>query len=469
MRSYFRCLFGLVTILLSASCSDAQWVRVSDGKISVYTQEDPTQAVPLISGFSNLRSALAQTSIFHVDETVPLKVIAFHSDKEFNQYRLNSGSCAFFQQTRRGEYVVLDMSAGHQEISSHEFTHFVIAHSGVTLPLWMNEGVADFYSTFHISGDRVTFGRAVSGRLTILRSETWLPLESLFQISTSSSYYSDPTRMALFYSESWALTHMLLVSPEYGPRFGDFVQALNKGHDSAESFKMVYNKTPAQVQEDLHGYLDQQHLPVMEMQLAKPLVIAATFQQAVSSAEMDLTLADLTANNAQTQAELESRLSNASAEAEESLGYMALRQGKDADARNHFQKAVDRHSSDATAYFYLAHLKHEAGAPSGEVIPLLNQALTLKPDLGDARLELALLAASDGNFEQALDALHKVGSLRPENAYTAIYTEAYCDAQLEKFDEAKAAAQRALSLTTKERDRAEVAELLSHIQQQESQ
>jgi tetratricopeptide (TPR) repeat protein len=461
---------GLFAISLTAYCSDARWVRVSDGKISVYTQEDPSAAVPLIAGFSRLRSALAQTSIFRVDEGAPLKVIAFHSDKEFNQYRLNAGSCAFFQQTRRSEYVVLeDMAAGHKEVSAHEFIHFVLAHSGVTLPLWMNEGVADFYSTFQISGDRVTFGRSVSGRLPILRSETWLPLEALFQISTSSSYYSDPTRMALFYSESWALAHMLLVSPDYSAHFADFVQAVHQNHDSAESFKMVYNKTPAQVQEDLRGYLDRQHLPVIEMQLTKPLVVTATSQAAVTSAEMDLTLSDLTPNNSQTQAALENRLSNAGTEAEESLGYMALRQGKNADARNHFQKAVERHSADATVYFYLAHLNHEAGAPSSQVIPLLNQALTLKPDLGDARLELALVATGDGNFEQALEALHNLDSLRPENAYTAVYTEAYCDAQLDKFEEATATARHALALTTKERDRSEVAELLNYIHQQTSQ
>ena len=315
----------------------------------------------------------------------------------------------------------------------------------------------------------MTFGRSVSGRLPILRSETWLPLESLFQISTSSSYYSDPSKMALFYSESWALAHMLLVSPEYSPHFADFVQALNKDHNSAESFKLVYDKTPAQVQEDLREYLDRQHLPVIEIQLTKPFLSAITSQSVVTSAEMDLTLSDLTPNNLQTQAALENRLSNASAEAEESLGYLALRQGKNADARVHFQKAVDRHSSDATAYFYLAHLNHEAGAPSGQVLPLLDQALALKPDLGDARLELALVATSEGNFEQALVALQKLDSLRPENAYTAVYTEAYCYAQLEKFEEATATARRALSLITKERDRAEVAELMNYIQQRKSQ
>jgi len=186
---------------------DAGWIRVSDGNISVYTQGDPAQAVPLIATFSQLRSALAQTGVFHVDESATLKVIAFHYEKEFNQYRLNLGACAFFQQTRRGEYVVLqDLEPSHRNVSAHEFTHFLLAHVGVTLPLWLNEGLADFYSTFEIaqdiSGDKVTFGRPVVGRQAILRSYPWLPLDNLFRISTSSSYYSEPEQMALFYSES---------------------------------------------------------------------------------------------------------------------------------------------------------------------------------------------------------------------------------------------------------------------------
>lgn len=459
----------------SSPLNAAPWSRVTEGTLSVYTQVNPAQASALLHSFAQLRNALAQASAFQVNQTANLRIIAFQTEKDFNQYRLNSGSCAFYQQTRRGEYVVLqDLDLQHREVSSHEFTHFVLAHSGLTLPLWLNEGLADFYSTFQVSGDHVTFGRSERGRLAILRSSGWLPFNALFDVSTHSSYYSDPERMALFYSESWGLAHMLLASPDYGARFPYFLRALNDGHTTAESFQLTYNKTVAQVQDDLREYVDRQHLPLIEAQL--PTVYNAALPvstQAISNAEMDIALADLTATNPNTLASVERRLATASnqlpgAEAEESLGYIALRQGRSDEARAHFQAAVDRHTTDPNVIFYLAHLEHAAGVASGQVVPLLERALELNPDLSDAQLELALVATSDGNFDKAVAALKQIRQLRPENAYAAAYTEAYCYAHMDKAAEARAAAHRAQTLAGSDRDRAEVSELFDFIQQESS-
>ena len=164
--------------------TNTPWVRVSEGPIAVYTQGSAPPAAALIHSFAQLRNALAQASTFHLNETANLKIIVFRTEKEFNQYRLNSGSCAFYQQTGRSEYIVLqDLDSQHRDVSSHEFTHFVLAHSGLTLPLWLNEGLADFYSTFQVAGDHVVFGRAVFGRLSILHSGSLLSLNNLFDVS----------------------------------------------------------------------------------------------------------------------------------------------------------------------------------------------------------------------------------------------------------------------------------------------
>ena len=474
------CRFIITTALVGYGLAaespliDKPWQRLSDGTISVYTQTDSVQAASILRSFADLRSALVQTSIFKVNETVALKVIAFNSDKDFNQYRLNSTSCAFYQETSRSDYIVLqDLSPGYREVSAHEFTHFVIAHSGVNLPLWLNEGLADFYSTYQqISTDRVKFGAPVSGRLSILQDQPWLPLENLFQFATTASFNADPGRMLMFYSESWALTHMLMVSTAYAPHFADFVRALDEGHSGADSALLAYGKTPRQMSSELAAYLASPQLPFIEAQIrSRPMNLRSTLSN-VSNAEMDVTLSDLIPNNSTTQATLERRLVSAaiqlpdSAEAEESLGYLALRQGKDTQARMHFQLAVDRHSNDANVFFYLAHLNREAGVSADQVLALLSSALALNPDLNDARLELALAAAEDSKFEIAIQAFQKLATPRPENAYAAAYMEAYCYAHLNRFSEAQAAARRATSLAKGNRDRAQVSELIDFISHQ---
>ena len=467
----------LVLLLLGVSISahGATWSRVVDGPFTVFTQGDPAQATALMHSFAQLRNALSQVSPLHATASENLKIIVFQSEKEFNRFRLNPGSCAFYQQTSRGEYVVLqDQDTRRREVSTHEFTHFVVAHSGFTLPLWLNEGLADFYSTFRINGDGdyVTFGRSVSGRLAVLQNSTWLPLNNLFDVSPASPYYSNPERMLLFYSESWALAHMLIAAPEYADRFPNFLRSVSESHNTSESLRAVYNKSLAQIKDDLHEYLDRQHLPLIEAHLASVYSpIAAYSVASVSDAEMEITLSDLSVTHPDAQADLQTRLTVAAsqlpnnAEAAEALGYLALRQGKSSEARAQFQLAVDRHSSNPNTMFYLAHLNHAAGSPSSQVVPLLERALELNPELSDARLELALVATADGNFDQALEALRKLTKPRAENAYAIAYTEAYCFAHIEDLSAARAAARRAQTLAANDRDRAEVSELLEYIEQ----
>jgi Flp pilus assembly protein TadD len=214
-------------------------------------------------------------------------------------------------------------------------------------------------------------------------------------------------------------------------------------------------------------------LPVVEARLTS--VNSAPSQTIVlkpSNAEIDIALADLAVTNPNMRPNLETRLASAAnqlpddPEAEEALGYLALRQGRSSEARVHFQLAVDRHSSDPNVSFYLAHLEHETGAPSSQVIPLLERALTLKPDLSEARLELGLIAASDGSFTKALEALRHLTGLRPANAYAAAYTAAYCYAHIAKFSEACIAARQAQTLAQNDHDRAANSELINYINQE---
>jgi tetratricopeptide (TPR) repeat protein len=277
----------------------------------------------------------------------------------------------------------------------------------------------------------------------------------------------------MFYSESWALAHMLVAGPGYSDRFPNFFRALAEGHTAAESLLLIYNKTLPQIQEDLQSYVAHAPLPLVQARIQPlPAPAAQLASLSVPGTEIDIALADLSLTNPNTQASLESRLASASnqpnggPEAEEALGYLAIRQGKMDEARTHFRRAVDRQSSDPQVLFYLAHLDRDAGVPSDQVTPLLERALTLKPDLSDARLELALVATSDGKYDDALAALQKLTNPRPEYAYTAAYTEAYCYAYSDRLDQARSAAHRAQALAANDRDHAEIAQLLEYIDQQ---
>ena len=63
-------------------------------------------------------------------------------------------------------YIVLAPSENREfsyRVIFHEYTHFLIYRAAPRLPMWLNEGLADFYSTFNGSetDNRMIVGRPI--------------------------------------------------------------------------------------------------------------------------------------------------------------------------------------------------------------------------------------------------------------------------------------------------------------------
>ena len=409
----------------------------------LYTTNDDKTAVQALESFERARYFFARSGIFRGIPDRVVQIVAFRSEQEYKAHRVNPGASGYYQRTHRGDYIVMrDLDPEHYQIGVHEYTHFIFEHSGLKLPLWLNEGLADLYSSISSHQGEVVLGRPPLGRLYTLQRQSWIDLGTLVSVGHDSPYYSQSEKMLLFYAESWALTHMLALSQDYAAQFPKFLESVSGGMDTRESLARVYHKTLDQISEELHDYMQRKQLPMHAFDLD---LDAARFQPhpLASPRELaDLALADLTASNPYADADGTAELKSVSMrypdspEAEESLGYLCLRQNNPDEARLHFAKAVERHSTAPDVIFYLAHLESSAGAAPERVIGLLNRALELKPDYYEARLELGFAAARANKFTLAASELSKIGSPRPEHAYVLSYTLAYCYAQLNEAADA---------------------------------
>src|SRR5438046_874231 len=83
------------------------------------------------------------------------------------------------------------------------------SHAGLKFPTWLNEGLADLYSTLRMQGDKALVGDLIPGRLQSLSTEKWVPLSVILSAGQDSPYYNEKSKAGSFYSESWALVHML--------------------------------------------------------------------------------------------------------------------------------------------------------------------------------------------------------------------------------------------------------------------
>jgi Protein of unknown function (DUF1570) len=119
----------------------------------------------------------------------------------------------------------------------HEYYHFVTIPYFPNLPLWVSEGLAEFYSHTEIDDKSVGLGQADAGLLAELKNEPFIPLDVLFQVDQTSPYYNESEKTSIFYAESWALTHYLMVGDRtaHRPQFVAYLRALHQGKSQAEA------------------------------------------------------------------------------------------------------------------------------------------------------------------------------------------------------------------------------------------
>ena len=108
-----------------------------------------------------------------------------------------------------------DQHGDEREIIYHEYIHYVMHNNYAALPLWLHEGLAEYYSTFQVARDEARIGLPVPAHVLWLRQHTLIPLATLFAVDERSPEYNETSRRGGFYAESWALVHYLISgSPE---------------------------------------------------------------------------------------------------------------------------------------------------------------------------------------------------------------------------------------------------------------
>jgi tetratricopeptide (TPR) repeat protein len=448
---YFAIVFIGIAVCGVALASNG-WSALGSSHFRLLTSENASVATQALDLLERTHDALAQANLFRVETQAQVTILAFRSEAEFAPYRPQPGILALFQHKRSGDFIVLQSLAPENAPAAiHEYVHFLIAHSGLKLPLWLNEGLADAYSSIEFRRSGFVIGSAPAGRLESLQLGGMVPLEALFSADRHSALYNSVQPAYLFYAESWALVHMLMFDDTYSSGFPRFLASISAGIPAPECLHEVYGKNAGQVMTDLSHHI-QRSMGTRLYPLAASHADSAPERLPVSEGEVETMLADVLAANPARQAEADARLTAlsqrfpADPQPEESLGDLALRRNDPEQARFHFVRAAERNSKNPDVLYQAARLEQAAGAPDSQVIALLERLLAIQPENESARLNLAVLAARQQDYSRAVSALSAMHSVSPEDAFTYFYTLAYCQARLKRFDMARKQGRQALSL-----------------------
>jgi tetratricopeptide (TPR) repeat protein len=431
----------LLLLLLAAAPTLARdkaeaWTEVRSPHFIVLTNSNEKQGRRVADQFERMRS------VFHVafpklqiDPGSPIIVLAIKDEKEFKalepQQYLAKGSLqlgGLFLKAPDKNYVLMRLDAEGEHPYSvvyHEYTHLVLSKSAEWMPLWLNEGLAEFYQNTEINEKDVSLGEPSSDDIRFLRQNRLLPLVTLFTVDNKSPYYHEENKGSIFYAQSWALTHYLRVKDrrDNTARLSQYAELLAGKVDAVTAATQAFGDLK-QLQGALEAYIQQGSFSYFKMTTTTEVDDSAFQSQAMTPAQADAVRADFLAYNERTadaQALLDQVLredpNNVSAQ--ETLGFLEVRQGHLEDARKRYAQAVQLDSQSYLAHYYFATISMQGTlAPSDEapVESSLRAAIKLNPSFAPPYDRLAVFLGMHGhNLEEA----HMLGltavSLDPAN------------------------------------------------------
>jgi tetratricopeptide (TPR) repeat protein len=400
--------------------SQSKWIRMQSPNFEAYSSAGERDTRDALRDFERVRDFFLQVNQREPPKPVPVYVVVFGSEKEYAPYRFNEAAIAYYFGGADRDYIVMGRTGEEAaRIAVHEYVHLVARHLGLKYPTWLNEGVAELYSTLRMQGDKALVGDLIPGRLQGLFTEKWIPLSVLLSAGPDSPLYNEKNKAGGFYNESWALVHMLSLSPEYSPKVQEFLSTVQSGVDSPAALEKVYGKTVAAVEKDLQSYYRGNQF----FGRLYPVKLATSREAFPASSaplfDVKLALADLT-NRHGSESSIRKVFEDLAREDPRrpepwaSLGYLAWRDNQISDAVEDFGKAYElgNHSSKLLwDYGRLAEREHSADA-----VNVLNELFKLEPARLDVRLELATLSLNARRPGAALTFLADVTSVTAEDA-----------------------------------------------------
>jgi Flp pilus assembly protein TadD len=449
------------------------WTKLQTPHFELYTTAGEKKAREAILYFEQVRSFFLQASPSKRVPEFPVRIVAFRSEKEYKPYRVNEAAFAYFTRDRNHDYIVMQSIASeHYPVAIHEYTHLIVEHAGLHLPVWLNEGLADVYSTMKPVGNKIMVGDLPPGRVQALMGSTWLNLDVLAAVDHHSPLYNERDRAGKFYAESWLLAHMLCLSLDYRPNFTKLVAALSSGKSTADAFQSVLGKSLSQVQLDLHTYLSGRlYGALFDVKLEK----SAEEPEASDAPafESDMVLADLLAATRKTDEarrayEQLAKQNPDKPEVEESLGYLAWQSGDKSAARQHFSRAVAASTKNAQMCFHYAQLEREANSAGDAGLTALQKAVDLKPDYVEARLQLGLLLMNQHNYSEALKRWSPIKSVNEDQAQWFFPAMAYAYMQTGDAERAREYAEKSKAWAKDPQQLEQVHSILRYLDQQKA-
>lgn len=197
-------------------------------------------------------------STAQVDKFMPLYL--FRTQQQYNDFLAQhgikaEGSGGMFFVTHRLEGLATWAGDARRSRTfatlQHEgFHQFAWAHLGPNLPVWMNEGLAQYFEDAVIIDRGMELGLADPHRIETVRealmTRNAVAIDELLRLNStqwSSALRADASRSGLLYAQSWSLVYFMIHGEDgqYRRPFETYLRLISEGSTHDRAFRFAFN------------------------------------------------------------------------------------------------------------------------------------------------------------------------------------------------------------------------------------
>ena len=249
--------------------ADTQWMRLRSEHYDVISSASEEHTRDIVTDLETVATALTRVSSRFRSGAVATTVLIFADRDESLPYfelllgRENPAATGLYVRHEGGGTMFIDASRRRSPIEKtamHELVHDLLRQTEQVPPLWIEEGLAEYFSNGEVRDGKLTAGATIRTHASMLRRKQLpLALEDMFVVRAESDIAMTP----VFYAQSWAAVDWLMrLDPDL---FFRFLQDVERGTPVAAALKTHYDKTVKEMETGIRSAASRNSGYVIEL------------------------------------------------------------------------------------------------------------------------------------------------------------------------------------------------------------
>jgi hypothetical protein len=320
-------LVGLVVLAVGCAHApsagrsvEAKWIELTSRHFTLRTDLGHKQALAALVDFESVYGTLESVAFPGDAPRDRIDVVLFNDEETFRKLAPR-GASGYFMPRQADDpepqpTIVIhgrvlfagDLVEATQRRFRHELTHRFLDHRLRWTPPWLEEGLAEYYSTLKVSGGEAVVGILPSTKLLrvdihigtlLIESSVDDRIElddvpTVQQLLTADfATFHDPQHDLAYYVGAWTFVHMMLNGPfGYGPHFQRFLDLLAGGATPPEAWRDCFWSVPLwRLESDFKRYMTRNEMEPHANTVAVPKPKKPESERAMAGEEVHLMLA----------------------------------------------------------------------------------------------------------------------------------------------------------------------------------